>query len=135
MKKTDKEKLYDMWGRVCDGYVAELAHMWGFEYKVSDWVGDDFGGVACINEEIYVNMDDVRYCVDNEICYDEYNEWSAYIEDVSEFSLPKMNLRSWHMGCPRVPKEVIDRLKQLKQSLNDSIDSINKEYGNEKQNS
>lgn len=130
MKKL--EQLRNLWYKVCDDYVAELSRKWFDGVVDFYWVGNEVGGVVCLNDDWFINMDNVRYCVDNDVSLMEYDLWSQYINNVEEFNLPKVNLKSWHLGCPRVPDEEIEKLRDLKQQIFNETQSIIDKYGNKK---
>jgi hypothetical protein len=60
--------------------------------------------------------------VENDVTSEQYDEWQEYICDASEFNFPLPNLRSWMHGCPRTSPEAFEKLRKLKQYLNDAVE-------------
>ena len=48
--------------------------------------------------------------------------WEDYCMDAYEFKFNTPNLRAWHMGCPRIPPETFNRLRQLKAELDNAVE-------------
>jgi hypothetical protein len=79
-------------------------------------------------------MDDIIYCVLNDVTSEQYEEWQQYICDASEFGFDTPNLRSFVRGCPRTPPETFQHLREIKATLNDAIRDEKERMKNGKQN-
>lgn len=55
--------------------------------------------------------------------------WLEYNTDVAQFHIQYINLKSWLMGAPRVSQEQIDHLRELRDSLNNTVEEYRAEYG------
>ena len=126
MKKTSdavKARLNEQWKQACEGYLAELLRMWELDAYYGYWIGDEVGGVYDYADgAICIGMDDMKYCVEHDVTRKQFDEWSNYICEATEFDLPTPNLRSWMAGCPRTPHEAFVRLRQLRDDLNEAIE-------------
>jgi hypothetical protein len=77
-------------------------------------------------------MDDIIFIGIADIEEDEVIEWEDYLLDAHEFGFDLPNLRAWHWGCPRVPKEVFERLRMLKDDFNKAVEEEKERIKNEK---
>ena len=119
---TTKEKLKKQYEAACNAYLAELLKMWELDAYYGYWIGDEVGGVYDYADgSIDISMADIIYCVENDVTREQFDEWSEYICDASEFHFATPNLKSWMKGCPRTPKEVFEKLRKMKQDLNEAI--------------
>jgi hypothetical protein len=121
--KRTKTYLKKMWDECCHTYLLELAKMWGWQLSpVNDgWVGDEIGGVFCYEGEIFIDFDDIRLCVENNVSEDVFREYLDYNSKAVYLGLDSINLQSWEKGCPRVKEEDLDRLIKMKDELNEEI--------------
>ena len=125
MEKTKdgiKKMLKEQWKKACNGYLVELLRMWELDAYYGYWIGDEVGGVYDYGDGmISIGMDDIIYCVENDVEYKEYMAWQEYICEAAEFGFDTPNLRSWHRGCPRTPPEVFERLRGIKADLDKAV--------------
>ena len=121
--KRTKTYLKKMWDECCQTYLLELANMWGWQLSpVKDgWVGDEIGGVFCYEGEIFIDFDDIRLCVENNVSEDVFREYLDYNITAEQLHLDHINLESWVKGCPRVSDADLKRLLNLREELNDEI--------------
>lgn len=138
MKKTRdavKRQLKEQWEKACNGYITELLRMWEFDGYYGSWIAEEVGGVFDYGDGMLtINMDDIIYCVLNDITQEQYDEWQQYIIDASEFGFATPNLRSFVRGCPRTPAETFQHLRELKATLNDAIRDEKQRMKNDKPN-
>lgn len=123
-KKSIKEALKEQYSKACNGYLCELLRMWELSSCYGYWSGDEPGTIYHYGDTHSLTMDEIIYIVENDIEEDEVLEWEDYLLDAHEFKFTTPNLRSWHTGFPRTPKEIFDRLRQQK---NDLINAIEEE--------
>lgn len=107
----------------CNGYLAELLRMWELDAHYGYWNSGQPGTIYHYGETHNLSMDDIIYIVENDIKEDEVLAWEDYCMDAYEFKLPTPNLRAWHMGCPRTSQETFEKLRSMKQELNDAINN------------
>ena len=122
MYKTNdatKKILKDEFWKVANRYLLELCNMWGINAMETDgfWVADEIGGVWCFGDDSFINYDDIRYCVENDVLHNTYLDWSDYCVWAKEFNQTIPNLKSWCNGCPIVSKEMQRRLSDMKLEL------------------
>ena len=125
-----KRQCKDAYEKGCNTYLLALANAWEWDCKAYGyWVADEVGGVFSYGESIFINMDDIVYCVENDIQEKEYVEHQDYNVRANEFGFDLINLQSWHKGAPRVSDETFKKFEAMKRDLNDAI---NQEKENQK---
>jgi len=125
MEKTKdavKRELKKQYECACNGYVAELLRKWELDAYYGYWIGEEVGGIYDYGGSFTITMEDIIYCVENEVTEEEYSEWLEYCTDASEFNMVTPNLKSWRMGCPRTDNETFERLRGLKADLAKAIE-------------
>ena len=118
---TTKEKLKKQYEAACNAYLAELLKMWELDGCYGYWNSDQPGTIYHYGETHNLSMEDIVFIVENDITEDEVMEWEDYCLDAYEFHFATPNLKSWMKGCPRTPKEVFEKLRKMKQDLNEAI--------------
>lgn len=116
-----KKHLKEQWEAVCNGYLLELANMWELDSFYGYWIGNEIGGVYSYGDSIFINIDDIRYCVENNVSYETYQDWQEYCTWAHEFGFNVPNFESYFKGCPIAPKDVQERLTKQKQELDKLI--------------
>ena len=138
MEKTKdavKRQLKEQWGKACEGYLCELLRMWELDGSYGYWIGDEVGGVYDYGDGMFtINMDDIIYCVENNVTREQYIEWQEYICDATEFGFATPNLRSFVRGCPRTSAETFKHLREIKAMLKDAVQDEKERVKNNKQN-
>ena len=116
-----KEKLKTDYEKACNNYVAALFTMWDYKPTFDCfWIGDDVGGVYAMGD-IYLNMDEIRYIIDNEIGMETVWDWQDYIVRCTSIGLEDMTLKSWCENAPRYSESTIKNLEEKTKELNDMI--------------
>lgn len=117
-----KRELKNQYECACNRYVAELLRIWELDSFYGYWIGDDVGGIYEYESGFNISMENIIYCVDNDVTEEQYMEWTDYICDASEFNMDTPSLRSWMKGCPRTPQETFERLRGLKENLRMAVE-------------
>lgn len=124
-KKTSdavKRHLKEQYEKACNAYLCELLNRWELDAYYGYWNIDKPGTIYHYGETHNLSMEDIIYCVENDIPENEVLEWEDYLLDAHEFGFTLPNLDAWHNGCPRTPESVFDKLRGLKQDLADAIE-------------
>lgn len=116
-----KEKLKQQYEKACCDYLQSLIEAWDLDSYYGYWIGEEVGGVWDYGGDLTITMEDIIYCVENEVTEAQYTGWQEYICDASEFGFDTPNLRSWMRGCPRTPSETFERLRKMKADLNKAV--------------
>lgn len=132
MNDIQSKELRKQFDEIVDKYVNKLLYMWSdydgedpsFDPSYGYWAGDDRTGVYCYAEQFHVSLSDIIFCVEKEVGYEEYMEWQDYCVECNEWGFDQPNLPSWHLGCPRVPAETFDTLREKKENLKSLVEIV-----------
>lgn len=112
----------------CNNVVEVFSEKYEVSVSRFDWVGGTIGGIISINDEFFLNMEDMVLMLRNDIPWSAFIEWWDYNTDAHYLGINSINLRSWVMGAPRLSKEQIEGLKEKKQELQDLVDKYNEKF-------
>ena len=73
-------------------------------------------------------MDDIIFCIENNISLDTYYKFIDYIERCEEYHFSLLSLKAYCEGAPKVPKETFDKLDDLKRQMNECINDTNSKF-------
>ena len=105
-----------------NAYTDILIERWELGRADCYWVGDRVGlDLFCFGDISVMSLEDIVYIVEQGITIEEFWEYEQYNVDASEFNFNHINLRSWHEGAPRMPKESIERLRKLKNGFEEAV--------------
>ena len=121
-KETVKRELKESYETMCNKYRDELLRMWELDAHYGYWNSDLSGTIYHYGEVHNLTMEEIIYIVDNDIEEAEVMVWEDYTLDALEFGFDVPNLMAWHRGCPRVPIETFDRLRQMRADLEKFVD-------------
>lgn len=125
MTKAHLRLLRENYEKACNGYLLALSNMWEWDCKsYGFWIGDEVGGIYAYGDTTFINMDDIIYCVENNVSKDTYDEWSEYCVWASHYELSHPNLKSWVMGCPRISETQRDKIDSARNELDRLIDEM-----------
>lgn len=116
MTKNTKSTLQASYEKACNDYVAALLKQWELDGRNGWWIGD-IGGVYAYGDVVFLSIDDIRYCVDNNVTYETYMDYQDYNVWALEFKQNTLNLRSWCMGAPRVDEVTREKMSALRFEL------------------
>lgn len=83
--------------QVCEEYRLRLCNQFGIDWHDTYWILDRIGGVLDIQSYYAIDMDELRYIVDNAMSFEEFDEWYEQCMDTENEN--RINLRSWLMGA------------------------------------
>lgn len=123
--KAHKELLKQNYEKACNDYVAALLDIWELDAYYGFWIADEVGGLYDYGEGVFtIGMEEIIYCVENNIQKKDYTDYVEYNVKCLDFNLPTMKLEAWHMGAPRIPQEKFDHLDALKKELNEECQNL-----------
>ena len=114
--------------RICNEYLVAFANKYNIHLKPDTWINGTVGCMAYVCD-IFLNFDDIRRCVDEDVKWDDLIEWYDYDMEVVPLGFDHISLDSWLKGAPRVDKERIERVKSLRNEMNEIITEENKKKG------
>jgi hypothetical protein len=126
MNKAHKELLKKNYEDACNEYVKALLALWDLSLPNGYWIGDEVGGIYDIDGWITIGMQEIIYCVENNVTSKEVEEWQDYYIKCHAYNLPTMNLNAYHKGAPR---HDFSKLDALRKELNDEVDKLNNSKG------
>ena len=126
--------LKEQWERACNAYLLELLNMWEWDACYGYWLSDEVGSVYFYADNYVIDMDDIRYCVENNVSRKDFCEYSEYNTDACNLGLDNINLCSWMKDCPRLSKEQIQHLYDLKSELYEETERMKEQLKNGKNN-
>lgn len=133
MNEAHKQLLRDKFNDVVNQYAEAFCRQLDINPKDGFWVFEDVGGVYCFLDGCSISLLDMVYVVEKNISLNELLEWYDYNIFAHRFNFNHINLKSWHMGCPRASKEEIDKIECLEQQFIKACDDLKKRNdGNQK---
>jgi len=127
------------WKEICTEYVREFIARHGYS-KDWDWVGNDPASVGTIVNigDMFINMEDIRFDIDNNVPIDHFDKWYWESVDRYEAKIKYMNYQSFCKGCPDpVPPTKMEEIKaarkrvaEARSLLQKEIDEYNTSKGN-----
>ena len=105
----------------CNNYLLTLLNLWDVSAKDGFWVASEVGGLYAHGDSIFINMDEIIFCVENNVSMETYMDYSDYCLRCKEYNFNVPNLKSYFKGCPTVPQETFDKLDDLKRQMNECI--------------
>ena len=78
MNKAHKELLKKNYEDACNEYVKALLTLWDLSIHNGYWIGDEVGGIYDIDGWITIGMQEIIYCVENNVTSKEVEEWQDY---------------------------------------------------------
>ena len=99
-----------------------LLKSWDLSEHYGYWIADEIGGVYAYGDDLFINMDDIIFCVENDVTELQYREFLEYCSTANEFGFDTPNLKSWIAGCPRVSENTFKQLRELKDNLHKVVE-------------
>ena len=122
MNKAHKELLKKNYEDACNSYLKALADAWEWDVdSYGFWIADCVGETFSYGDNIFIDMQDIIFCVENDVKEYEYEEWQEYCLFAHEYNQNIPNFKSWHKGCPRLSKEEQKHLVSLKETFDKAI--------------
>lgn len=117
----------DLYTRGCTQYLALFCAKHGYGYGDTAWVADEVGGLAVIGD-YYVDMRTIITDLDMCAPEEEFLSWYDYCLEAHDLGIDSPNYSSWLSGCPRIPEERLQHLRELRAQLREETKRIKQEY-------
>lgn len=124
--KLKTDSLEENYNLICNMYAHKFAVK--HELPFDAWVADKVGEVATMGD-YSVDFREIKYDIDNDIDADEYDKYYDYCLEVGMLNLTAPNYESWCKGCPRIPQEIVDKIRKQRYELNTLIKETEELYG------
>lgn len=130
INESHKRLLKEQYEKAVMSYVNTLLDMWELDAHYGYFISDEVGGTYAYGDWLFINMQDVVYCVENGVTSEEYEQWQDYCVKCSEYELPILNLNAWHKGAPKydftkldaLKKDLDDMIEEYKENKNTTLD-------------
>ena len=126
MKMIKKDELKNNYEKACNDYLQYFCKVYEFHYDPYYWVGGQVGTIVCV-DDYYFSLDDIIFCVENEVIKKELLEWYDYCVEAGGLGFSTINLSSWVKGAPRKSEEELEKVRILqycKTSLENEIEKL-----------
>lgn len=137
----NKKSLQQQWQEVCNDYLREFCHRHDYTYDPQSWIGspEGIGTIAGITDILFVNMEDLRYDVDNQVPEDKFEKWYWKRTELDELGIEVwLNYRSYCLGAP--DEWTDERMQELRdanarlQEMKAHLEELCKDYKRKKNN-
>ena len=109
-------------------YLSAFMKQYDLSCDPEPWVGNEVGTIAEVGDYFF-GFDDIKRCVDEDVKWEDLIEWYDYTMEAVPLGFNNINLKSWLMGAPRASKEEIERIKSLRNEIDDIVKSANEKNG------
>lgn len=124
MEAKQREELRQAYSDACNNYLKAWCEKHDLPMEDDPWVAQEPGGIALIGD-YFVDMQTILTDIDMDAPEEEWWNWYDYSLETSEVGLPdKCNFKSWLMGCPRYSEEALERIAELRKSVNKAQDIL-----------
>lgn len=124
MNKEKIKELVKRYEKACNDILRAFSETYDVYVDSEDWVAGQVGTTVCVNEEYYLNMEDLLLMLNNGVGFDEFLRWWDYSLECSMLELPSPNLRSWLKGCPTYTHEELDKIKEKQEEVRKSEEGL-----------
>lgn len=126
--KGHKKVLAANYKDACNNYLLALLSMWDLDAKRGYWASDEVGGLYSYDGEFAINMQEIIFCVENDVPLSTFMNYTVYCVRCGEYNFNIPTLESYYNGCSVVPQETFDRLDALKDELNKCIEDTKSKF-------
>lgn len=124
------QTLQERWREICNEYLKLFCERHEIEPEYDGWVGFGqlgYGTVVCVGD-MYIDMEDLRYDVDNNIDIDKFEEWYWKRLELAEYGVEHwMNYKSFCSGAPdEWTPERVQELKDAYRKVQDAKERLEK---------
>lgn len=114
--------LKQQFEEVCKAYLDAFVKR--HDLVSADWIGPGVCEIVCANDEVFLDLDDIRYDIDNaaSLSVNEIWDWVDYCRRLEYLECPKkINFPSWCKGAPKpYTLKMLDELEGLHQAVIDA---------------
>ena len=134
-----KKSLQQQWQEVCNDYLRAFCKRHEYAYDPKDWIGigaENIGTIVEVND-MYINMDDLRYDVDNNVPADKFAKWYDKQLELHELGIEVwLNYPNYCKGAPdEWTEERMEELRAANQRLwemKEQLEEMCKDYKKKK---
>lgn len=123
-KKTKKETVIESYNVACENILEELLKDWDLDGYYGYWIGDEIGGIYDHESGFTISMDNMIYCLRNDVSRDVYMKYLDYNTRCIQCNLSTMNLKSYIKGAPRFDESAFEKIENLKRELDKTLQEL-----------
>lgn len=123
-----KRNLKENYEKACNGYLVALLNFWEWDCFYGFWVSDVVGGSFIYGDDVVLSMEEIIYCVENEITEHQYYKYHDYCLKCSEYNFSTPSIQAYFNGCPQIPQATFDKLDAMKSELNKCVEDTKKSF-------
>ena len=116
-----------LYRQACNQYLALFCDKHGYDLRDAEWVGGVLGDIATIGD-YFVGMRTIIDDLEMDAPEEEFIRWYDYCLEAHDLGIDSPNFRSWVKGCPRIPEERLQRLRDLRGALHEETEQLKKEF-------
>lgn len=125
--KANLKQTFLLYRQACNQYLALFCEKHGYDLRDAEWVGGEPGSVAEIGD-YFVGMQTIIDDLTMDAPEEEFIRWYDYCLEADALGLDSPNYRSWLKGCPRIPEDRLQRLRDLRDELREETERIKREF-------
>ena len=125
-----KEKINQttlLYQQACNQYLELFCEKHGYDLRDAEWVGGEPGSIAEMGD-YFVGMQTIIDDLTMDAPEEEFIRWYDYCLEADALGLDSPNFRSWLKGCPRIPEDRLQRLRNLRDELREETERIKREF-------
>ena len=117
----EEKTLKQIFEGVAESYCKRFDTCFFFGGGDYGWVGDKIGGVLSISD-FFLDYDDVRYIIDNNIDFTTWVDWYEYCERIGciRDDIPVPSVEQWCSGFCRIDEEKIQEMEVAAKRLEEA---------------
>ena len=128
MTPNERLELRLAYEAAVENYLSAFMKQYDLSCDPEPWVGNEVGTIAEVGDYFF-GFDDIKRCVDEDVKWKDLIEWYDYTTEAVPLGFNNINLTSWLMGAPRATKEEIERIKSLRNEIDDIVKNANEKSG------
>ena len=117
-----KDTAREYFEKGCNEYLRLFCEKHDFDYEDAkdSWTGGQVGDIVLCGD-YYIGMQTIIADIEMDAPEEEFIKWYDYNINADEFSFFTPNFESWLRGCPRTSEETFERLRSIKNTLDEAI--------------
>lgn len=124
MNKSHRDLIRKRYEDAVHEYCQAFCEKHEYQYDPDDWVGNDIGGIVAIGD-YFVNFNDIRYDIDNDVPEDKFLHWYDYSLEIAMLDdgsgkMRNVNYKHWLMGARPYSAEDLEKIRDAKESVNEA---------------
>lgn len=122
----EKQDLKNTWKQVCNEYLKLFCEKHECFYEGDEaWVGNEPGTVADV-ADCFINMDVIRYDIDNDIEPKMFWEWYDYWCECNYLDLNEINYQSYCKGLRPYSEEDFEKIREAQKRVEEAKELLMK---------